>query len=142
LLEQVPDGLGEGSLIVDLYVPGTQLRLRRVEGAEQQYKLSKKEAPAPPDYATTTITTLYLSPDEYELLRVLPGKELCKRRHHIGPYSIDVFEGELAGLILAEVDFASEEEMRAHAPPEFAVREVSDDVRYTGGSLAAEGLPR
>ncbi len=31
--------------------------------------------------------------------------------------------------------------MRSHLIPEFAVREVSDDVRYTGGWLAANGLP-
>jgi CYTH domain-containing protein len=144
LLEHVPDEAeaGQGHLIVDLYLPETNLRLRRVEGSEPEYKLSKKKTPAPPDYATTTITTLYLSRDEYELLRTLPGRELRKRRHHLGRYSIDVFEGKLAGLILAEIAFASDAELRAHATPDFAVRDVSDDVRYTGGSLATLGLPR
>jgi len=31
--------------------------------------------------------------------------------------------------------------MRAHADPAFAVSDVSHDVRYRGGWLAANGLP-
>ena len=31
--------------------------------------------------------------------------------------------------------------MRAHPPPDFAVRDVSHDVRYTGGWLVANGAP-
>ena len=75
------------------------------------------------------------------MLLALPARELRKRRHHLGRYSIDVFEGALEGLILAESEFATEEEMRAYPDPEFAVRDVSTDVRYTGGWLVANGLP-
>jgi CYTH domain-containing protein len=138
LLDHLPGDSGPGTLIVDRYIARSRLRLR---DAGSQYKLTQKEAPAPPDFAVTTITTIYLSPEEFEIVSVLPGPELRKRRHHLGPYSIDVFEGELSGLVLAERSYASEEEMRADSPPEFAVREVSDDVRYTGGWLAANGLP-
>ena len=141
LLERLPDGADDGHAIVDTYITGSSLRLRRVESDPPQYKFTQKETPAPPDYARTTITNIYLSPAEYELLRVLPGRELRKRRHHLGGYSIDVFEGDLAGLILAETEFSSEDEMHAHELPAFAVRDVSDDVRYTGGWLAANGLP-
>jgi CYTH domain-containing protein len=142
LVDRLPDGLGEGHLIVDRYIAGSSLRLRRVESRPPQYKLTQKQAPVPPDYATTTITNIYLSAAEYELLTVLPGQELRKRRHRLGQYSIDVFEGELEGLILAEASFTSEGEMRTHAAPGFAVREVSADIRYTGGRLATQGLPR
>jgi hypothetical protein len=141
LLERLPDGAGPGRLIVDRYLHGTRLRLRRTEPPDPQYKLSQKEAPAPPDYAVTTITTIYLSPEEYEFFAGLPGRELRKRRHHLGHYSIDVFDGDLAGLILAEITFPSEDEMRGHPVPDFAVSEVSEDIRYTGGALAANGLP-
>jgi CYTH domain-containing protein len=140
LLEGVPEGVGPPNRIIDRYLTGTRLRLRRQDSPEQ-YKLSQKEAPAAPDYATTVITTIYLSPEEYEVLAVLPGRELRKRRYHRGPYAIDVFEGDLAGLILAELTFESDAEMRAHPLPDFAVRDVSEDVRYTGGALAFDGLP-
>jgi len=141
LLERLPEGADAGSGIHDRYIDGTRLRLRHAGPPHEQYKLSQKEAPAPPDYARTVITTFYLSREEYEVLAALPARELRKRRHHLGRYSIDVFEGPLSGLVLAETEFASEEEMRAHPQPEFAIREVSDDVRYTGGWLVANGLP-
>ena len=141
LVERLPPGTERSHLIVDRYIVGTRLRLRYDDGRVPPHKLSQKEAPAPPDFAVTTITTIYLSPDEYEVLAVLPARELRKRRHHLGSYSIDVFEGELEGLVLAEITFPSEEEMREHPPPPFAEREVSRDGRYTGGALAFRGLP-
>lgn len=141
LVEELPAGSSPGRLIVDRYIDGTRLRLRNAEPPHSQFKLSQKEAPAPPDYAVTVITTIYLSAEEYEVFAALPARELRKRRHHLDRYSIDVFEGPLEGLLLAETEFASEEEMRAHPLPGFALRDVSDDVRYTGGWLVEHGLP-
>ncbi|MBA3716750.1 MAG: hypothetical protein H0W87_00795 [Actinobacteria bacterium] len=143
LLERVPDELEDDAKLHDRYITGTRLRLRLAEHPDGrlEYKLNQKESPSPPDYCVMTITSLYLTPHEYEALSVLPARELRKRRHRFGRYSIDVFEGPLSGLMLAEAEFASEEEMRAHPLPDFAVRDVSDDVRYTGGWLAANGLP-
>jgi CYTH domain-containing protein len=141
LLEQLPEGADAGRLIVDRYIEGTRLRLRHAEPPHQQFKLTQKEAPAPPDYALTVITTIYLTAEEHAVLATLPAQALRKRRHHFGRYSIDVFADELAGLILAETEFATEDEMRAYPVPDFAVRDVSDDVRYTGGWLVENGLP-
>jgi CYTH domain-containing protein len=144
LLEHIPDGLDGGSTLYDRYIIGTRLRLRRAEAHDGRvkYKLSQKESPSPPVYSVMTITTLYVTAAEYEVLSTLPAHELRKRRYQTGRYSIDVFEGELAGLVLAEAEFPSEEEMRTHAAPDFAMRDVSDDVRYTGGWLASNGVPR
>jgi CYTH domain-containing protein len=144
LLERVPEGLEDDAAIYDRYIIGTRLRLRRAEHPDGrlEYKLNQKESPSPPDYGLMTITSIYLTAPEYDVLAVLPAHELRKRRYHAGRYSIDVFEGDLSGLVLAEAEFASEDEMRSHPVPEFAVRDVSNDVRYTGARLAAEGLPR
>jgi CYTH domain-containing protein len=139
LLASLPPGADAGAMIYDRYIERTRLRLRRIDS---QYKLAKKEAPSAADYAITVITNIYLSAEEYEVLAALPARELRKRRHHLGRYSIDVFEGPLQGLVVAETEFASEEEMRPHPSPGFAVREVTDDVRYTGGWLVANGLPQ
>jgi CYTH domain-containing protein len=143
LLDRLPEGLGGATTIYDRYIKDTSLRLRLAEHPDGrlEYKLNQKESPSPPDYGVMTITSIYLTAAEYEVLSVLPAAELRKRRYHVGRYSIDVFEGDLQGLILAEAEFSSEEEMRAHPIPDFAVREVSDDVRYTGGALAYGGQP-
>jgi hypothetical protein len=90
LVERLPERADAGSAIVDRYIEGTRLRLRHAEAPHVQYKLSQKEAPAPPDYARAVITTIYLSGKEYEVFAALPASELRKRRHHLCRYSIDV----------------------------------------------------
>lgn len=48
-------------------------------------------------------------------------------------WEIDVFHGDNAGLVLAEVELASETDV-VEVPP-WAVREVSDDPRYFNANL-------
>ena len=70
---------------------------------------------------------------------------LCKRpliekvRYTLaaGPHTweIDVFEGENAGLVVAEIELGSEEE--AFEKPEWVGKEVTDDPRYFNSNLVA-----
>jgi len=73
------------------------------------------------------------------------GQRIEKTRHRIpfGQYivELDVFAGDLDGLVIAEVEFASPEAMAAFAPPAWFGREVTEDGRYTNASLALHGLP-
>ena len=55
---------------------------------------------------------------------------------------VDVFEGALSGLIMAEAEFESPEDMDNYGMPDFAYQEVTEDVRYTGGYLVTDGLPK
>lgn len=132
--------------IEDLYVDNSHLRLRRatpVGGGEPILRLSKKADLAPD---RRLITTLYLSPVEYALFVGLPGRVLEKTRHYYASagaaVSVDRFEGPLAGLFLAEAEFADDAAMAAFPHPPFALREVTEDPRYTGGRLVLDGLPR
>lgn len=65
--------------------------------------------------------------------------ELRKRRYRY-PYlehviGIDVFEGRLAELILAESEFTDDDAMAAFQPSSFYTVEVSDDPFFRGGHL-------
>jgi CYTH domain-containing protein len=155
LLRGLPPGLElkhEHAQITDNYVTGTRLRLRKsrwVPTNEWTLKLTQKHTPAPPDFTRTLITSLYLNEYEYEVLSVFEANELRKNRYpyeHEGrAYSVDVFLGPLRGLILAETDFDSDEEMDAFPPPPFAHLDVSRDELFTGASLVhltAEDIKR
>ena len=131
--------------IEDLYVDGSRLRLRRatpVGGGEPILRLSKK-ADLSPD--RRLITTIYLTGAEYALFEGLPGRRMRKTRHYYAAagvtLSVDRFEGALAGLFLAEAEFADDAAMAAFPDPAFARREVTDDPRYTGGELVRAGIP-
>jgi len=145
LLRELPEGLERKSphtQIFDNYITGTRLRLRKIREPykrEWTWKLTQKFAPDPQDFSRTLITNIYLSQYEYEQLAVFEGNELRKNRYpyeHDGRrYSVDVFLGTLWGLILAETEFATDEEMAALTPPPFAVLEVTNDEMFTGGRL-------
>jgi adenylate cyclase len=51
-------------------------------------------------------------------------------------WEVDVFEGENAGLVIAEVELESEEE--AFEKPDWAGEEVTDDSRYFNSNLVAK----
>ena len=55
---------------------------------------------------------------------------------------VDVYEGSLAGLWVAEVEFPDEAAARAFQPPDAFGREVTDDPAYRNQTLARQGLPR
>ena len=131
--------------IRDLYVEGSQLRLRRatpVGGGPAILRLSKKADLAP---ERRLITTLYLTEAEYALFADLPGRVLEKTRRYYAAegatLSVDRFEGALAGLFLAEAEFGDDAAMAAFPDPVFAMREVTADPRYTGGELVGAGVP-
>ncbi len=48
-----------------------------------------------------------------------------------------MFHDDLSGLVLAEVEFDSDETMTAFEPPHWFAREVTDELAFTNASLAA-----
>ena len=122
------------------------LRLREAVPADGGPPMRRLARKADVDAATRLITSLYLQPEEFALLRDLPGARLAKTRHHLTAIhgvavSIDRFHGPLEGLLLAEAEFEDAEALKAFPDPDFAIREVTDDPRYGGGWLVRHGLP-
>jgi CYTH domain-containing protein/CHAD domain-containing protein len=54
---------------------------------------------------------------------------------------VDVYEGGLAGLVTAEVEFGFERQSRDFRPPPWLGEEVTGDDRYSNHSLAVAGAP-
>jgi adenylate cyclase len=54
---------------------------------------------------------------------------------------VDVFEGVLDGLVLAEIEFSSKEDSRRFQPPDWLGEEVTGDDRYANQELARSGIP-
>jgi len=134
--------------ITDLYVTGSRLRLREarpIDGGAPRLRFSRK---ADIDAYTRLITSIYLPEEEFAVLATsLPGVRIKKLRHRLQPLpsavmSVDELQGDLNGLIMAEAEFETAALLAAFPMPDFAVREVTDDFRFTGGYLAKNGLPR
>jgi len=73
------------------------------------------------------------------------GQRIEKTRYFIPIDSktveLDVYDGSLAGLVVAEVEFKSPEECSSFTPLDWFSREVSSDPAYRNESLARFGLP-
>lgn len=122
-------------LIEDLYLPG-RLRLRRIthSGTDaQEFKLGKKYDRSDP--LGGPIATLYLTETEYAQFASLPGERLKKQRWVIDGVTVDRFQGPLDGLMLCEVEVETREAALALPTPTWAVREVTEDPFFSGGSL-------
>lgn len=131
-------------LIRDLYISGATLRLREISeaGKDPVFKLTQK-LPAPGAGARQGwITTMYVAAEEYRLIAQLPGKALTKTRFSVPPFGVDVFQGELEALCLAEAEFESAEQADALTIPSWVLAEATDDRRFTGGELAQTSRER
>jgi CYTH domain-containing protein len=124
----------------DKYLQHSRLRLRILTDSDtgrRLIKLTKKFESKSPYFQT--ISRILLSPGEYEIFDALQGDRLRKARHyhiHRGRvFSIDVFAGELDGLVLCEIEAEGLEELMSIQPPAYVRHEVTEDPFFTGGNL-------
>ena len=54
---------------------------------------------------------------------------------------VDVYAGELSGLVVAEIEFSSEEESERFEAPDWLGRELTGEREFENATLAQEGLP-
>ena len=84
---------------------------------------------------------LPLTKESYEHLRTkIDGRLITKKRYCI-PYGIytielDIFEGDLAPLVLAEVEFPTEQEANAFPPPDWFIEDVTFSPLYHNSFLS------
>jgi CYTH domain-containing protein len=139
LLTRFPDNAAvvRNRRITDNYIEGTTLRLREQNYSDglTTFKLTQKLPARGNGAQQGFITSMYLTQDEFHLLAQLPARKLTKTRFSVPPFGIDVFDGPLQGLVLAEAEFDSEAAAEALVVPDFASGEVTSDHRFSGGQL-------
>ena len=146
LLPDLPEGLSRADhhlQITDNYITGTRLRIRKVRDPRTNkwvVKFTQKFAPNPTDLSRTIITNIYLNAIEAETLAIFDANEIRKNRYRFEfedrQFSVDMFLGDLFGLVLAEVSFETDEELDNFPPPPFAIAEVTNNEMFTGGRLS------
>lgn len=94
----------------------------------------------------TEVEVVLPAPDAEELWLLTEGRRVEKVRHRTNLPSgevaeVDVYEGPLAGLATVEVEFASEDDAHAFAPPPWFGRDVTTEPGWSNADLAVHGLP-
>jgi len=88
-----------------------------------------------------------IDPDAFERLWPLTAGRRVEKVRHLIPaeggltIELDVYSGDLTGLVVAEVEFPDEASADAFAPPAWLGADVTDDERYKNHRLAVDGRP-
>ena len=144
VVARTPDPLPDGERIEQGYLAiapdGTEVRIRRRAGRST---LTVKSGPA----HVRVEEELDIDDRRFEALWPLTEGRRVEKVRHLVPagdglvLEVDVYEGDLAGLVVAEVEFPSEAAADAWAPPAWLGDEVTTDERYKNHHLAIDGIP-
>lgn len=93
-------------------------------------------------------TEIEIELSEHQFRQLWPytgGRRVSKIRYTlpVGNHTaeLDRFDGDLAGLVLVEVEFSSVDASRQFTPPDWFGVEVTEDSRYKNKQLAIYGIP-
>ncbi len=138
-LEQSPSTRIEQGYIA-IGVDGTEVRVRRRDGAAV---LTVKSG----NGRSRLEEEIEIDAERFARLWPLTeGRRLEKTRHLIRAptgltIELDVYSGALSGLMVAEVEFGSEDTADAFEPLDWFASEVTDDARFKNQTLACKGAP-
>lgn len=88
-----------------------------------------------------------IEPERFDRLWPLTeGRRIEKTRYEIPAdnglvIELDVYKGDLDGLVTAEVEFGSEEAAEAYVAPGWLGPDITEDLRYKNQRLARDGAP-
>lgn len=118
---------------------GTEVRLRRRGG---KTLLTAKVGMG----ETRVEREIELGDEEFEALWPLTEGRRIRKIRYLVPHEeltveVDRFKGELEGMLIAEVEFDSEQASAEFEPPPWLGLDVTGDERYANESLAVKGSP-
>jgi adenylate cyclase len=116
---------------------GSEVRLRRKSGRPV---LTVKSAGT----LSRSETEIDLAEEQYTALwPATEGRRVIKRRRRLGNgIEVDLYEGALDGLAVAELEFDSESAAAGFVPPDWFGLEVTEDRAYKNQQLASRGRPQ
>ncbi|HSJ92234.1 MAG TPA: CYTH domain-containing protein [Ilumatobacter sp.] len=142
LVDVVPEPLPRPCRIVQGYLMTTPAAVR-VRSADGVYTLTIKSGSG---LRRTEIERTLAAAEFDALWEVATDLRIEKRRHRIelghgAVAELDLFDGDLAGRRLVEVEFDDESAAASFEPPEWFGPEVTTDPRFTNAALAEHGWP-
>lgn len=129
--------------VIDLYIPKNvehpKIRIRKV--GEKMF-ITKKVGVPGDDNSIKQETTIPLEKHEYQGFMSTQGKLLSKIRYQYSwqgrAGELDVFQGDLFGLVMIDFEFETQEELQVFAMPEFCLADITQERAIAGGLLAGK----
>jgi len=145
LAKELPEGLNEfpSKEMLDIYIPtSTKHPNLRIRKNGNKYEITKKEIINEEDASRFMETTIPLTEEEYKDLSQLSGKRVQKTRFYYKEnettFEVDVFRGDLEGLIVVDVEFDSEDKRLTFTPPAWCLADVTQEEFIAGGMICGK----
>lgn len=145
LPRRLPRGLfnSDSKEILDVYIPVTAAHpILRIRKCGNTLEITKKQPVAGTDSSHQIEHTISLSPEEFSTLMQVEGKKVRKIRYYYtegdAVYECDVFQDDLRGLVLVDVEFTSHKEKSKFEPPEWILADVTQEKFIAGGMLCGK----
>lgn len=145
LAKYLPDGLKDcpSKEIKDIYLPESidhpSLRIRK---RGDKYEITKKQPVQGNDSSEQYEHTIILTKEEFSALEQVKGKVIRKIRYyynHNGVQAeVDVFQDDLAGLVLVDFEFKEMADKNNFAMPDFCLTDITLNEHFAGGMLCGK----
>jgi CYTH domain-containing protein len=145
LAKSIPSNLknSPSKKIVDIYIEnGTNHADLRIRKNGNKFEITRKTPVEDGDASRQTETTIPINEAEFESLSNVISRKVEKTRyfleHNSRTAEFDVFEGDLAGLVVVDFEFESETEKDAFAMLDFCLADVTQEDFIAGGMIAGK----
>jgi len=105
------------------------------------YELTKKE-PINGDVSCQEEQTIILNEIEFNALNKLDGKRVAKHRYYYDYQGrraeFDIFQEALAGLVVIDFEFDTEEEKNSFIMPDFCLADITTETFIAGGIICGK----
>lgn len=130
--------------LFDMYLASDDPKLFdvRLRNRGDKYEITKKRPLKPGDFSTSTELTIWLDKTEFDALCKADGRVVEKDRYKVAiaglPAEVDVFTGELTGLVWIDFEFLDEAARQQFKPPACCLADVTQEFTLLGGQLAGK----
>jgi CYTH domain-containing protein len=144
LAKELPKDLSKfpGKEIIDIYIPKESVHPDlRIRKKGEKYEITKKH-PKENDPSEMEEHTIKLTKEEFSVLSKVDSKKARKIRYdylYEGiKAEIDVFQDDLAGLVLVDFEFDDIKKKNAFQKPDFCLADVTQDKIFAGGMICGK----
>lgn len=145
LAKYLPEGL-EGcdcKEVIDVYIPHTEKHpVLRIRKNGDKYEMTKKTPLDDGDVSEMLEETIVLSQEEFDALMKLEGKRVHKIRYYYNYHGhraeVDVFQGDLVGLVTVDFEFDDVDTKNAFAQPDFCLADITQEEFTAGGMICGK----
>ena len=111
----------------------------RIREKDEKIELTKKSLTPELNHGINKEETIILTKKELKNFYKVETEKIIKKRYYYYNenilYEIDIFEGDLDGLVMIDVEFKSREEFENFKMPKFCLCDVTNDEEIAGNKL-------